>query len=137
MRRIPYQGGSVGDNLVNATGGKFLRGGGRADGFIFGIGPDPQQVLTVEGLRKYLMDNLRGSTVPPHELVHFVTRLLVFLTSSDARRFGQWEHISWWNFVGRRPALEGVPDGPRRRPDPQPGRGEGDHRQHPHHRQHG
>ncbi len=100
MRRIPYRNGTVGDNLVDATGGKFLRGGGRADGFIFGIGPDPEQVLTVEGLRRYLTDNLNGSTVPPHELAHFVTRLMVFLTSSDARRYGQWEHVSWWDFVG-------------------------------------
>ena len=100
MRRIPFGRGTVGDHLSDATGGKFLRANGRADGFIFGIGPDPQQVLTVEGLRRYLMDNLNGSTVPPHELVHFVARLLVFLTSSDARRFGQWENVSWWDFVG-------------------------------------
>ena len=25
--------------------------------------------------------------------------LLVFLTSCDERRFGQWEHVSWWDFV--------------------------------------
>ena len=24
---------------------------------------------------------------------------MVFLTSSDERRFGQWEHTSWWDFV--------------------------------------
>jgi uncharacterized protein with NAD-binding domain and iron-sulfur cluster len=24
---------------------------------------------------------------------------MVFLTSSDERRFGQWEHVSWWDFV--------------------------------------
>jgi len=100
MRRIPFGGGTVGDHLATATGGKFLRAGGRADGFVFGIGPDPEQVLTVEGLRRYLMDNLSGAAVPPHELAYFVTRLLVFLTSSDARRFGQWEHVSWWDFVG-------------------------------------
>lgn len=99
MRRIPFGRGTVGDNLVDTTSGKFLRAGGRADGFIFGIGPDPQQVLTVEGLRKYLMDNLQANTVPPHELALFVTRLLVFLTSSDARRYGQWEHVSWWDFL--------------------------------------
>ena len=100
MRRIPAHGGTVGDNLVAATGGKFLRANGRADGFVFGIGPDPEQILTVDGLRKYLMDNLSGQTVPPHELAHFVARLLVFLTSSDARRYGQWENVSWWDFVG-------------------------------------
>ncbi len=100
MRRIPFGKGTVGDHLVTATSGKFLRAGGRADGFIFGIGPDPEQVLTPDGLRRYLMDNLSGAAVPPQELVHFVTRLLVFLTSSDERRFGQWEYQSWWDFIG-------------------------------------
>jgi len=100
MRRIPFGGGTVGDHLASATNGKFLRAGERADGFIFGIGPDPIQLLTVDGLRRYLLDNLAGRTVPPHELVYFVERLLVFLTSSDERRLGQWEKVSWWNFVG-------------------------------------
>ena len=100
MRRIPFGRGSVGDHLTHATNGKFLRAGERADGFVFGIGPDPIQLLTVDGLRRYLLDNLSGRTVPPHELVYFVERLLVFLTSSDERRLRQWEKVSWWNFVG-------------------------------------
>jgi uncharacterized protein with NAD-binding domain and iron-sulfur cluster len=100
MRRIPFGRGTVGDHLASATNGKFLRAGERADGFIFGIGPDPLQLLTVDGLRRYLLDNLAGRTVPPHELVYFVERLLVFLTSCDERRLGQWEKVSWWNFVG-------------------------------------
>ncbi len=100
MRRIPFGKGTVGDHLAAATTGKFLRANGRADGFVFGIGPDPEQLLTPEGLRRYLMDTLRGSTVPPHELVWFVERLLVFLTSCDERRMGQWEHRSWWDFIG-------------------------------------
>ncbi len=90
----------MGDHLASATNGKFLRAGERADGFIFGIGPDPIQLLTVDGLRRYLLDNLAGRTVPPHELAYFVERLLVFLTSCDERRLGQWEKVSWWNFVG-------------------------------------
>lgn len=100
MRRIPFGRGTVGDHLASATNGKFLRAGERADGFIFGIGPDPIQLLTVDGLRRYLLDNLNGRTVPPHELIYFVERLLVFLTSCDERRLGQWEKVSWWNFVG-------------------------------------
>ncbi|WP_377323383.1 FAD-dependent oxidoreductase [Pimelobacter simplex] len=100
MRRIPFGAGTVGDNLVAATGGKFLRAGERADGFVFGIGPDPQQLLTVDGLRRYLRDTLGGRTVPPQELAYFVERLLVFLTSCDERRLGQWEKVSWWDFVG-------------------------------------
>ncbi|WP_435771969.1 hydroxysqualene dehydroxylase [Nocardioides sp. SYSU DS0651] len=100
MRRIPFGSGTVGDNLVAATGGKFLRAGERADAFVFGIGPDPVQLLTVDGLRRYLLDVLGGRTVPPHELAYFVERLLVFLTSCDERRLGQWEKVSWWDFVG-------------------------------------
>lgn len=100
MRRIPFGSGTVGDNLVAASGGKFLRGGDHADAFVFGIGPDPVQLLTVDGLRRFLLDTLGGHAVPPHELVYFVERLLVFLTSCDERRMGQWEKVSWWDFVG-------------------------------------
>jgi len=101
MRRIPADGNAngVGDNLVAATGGKFLRAGERGDGGPFGIGPDAGSVTTVDGLRRILIDNLSGSGVPPHELAFFVDRVLVFMTSSDERRFGQWEHVSWWDFV--------------------------------------
>jgi len=100
MRRIPFGRGTVGDHLAAATNGKFLRADGRADAFVFGIGPDPVQLLTVDGLRRWLTDNLTGRTVPPHELAYFVERLLVFLTSCDERRLGQWEKVSWWDFVG-------------------------------------
>lgn len=102
MRRTPFGSNTNGvwDNLVAATGAKFLRGGDRADAFVFGIGPDPQSLLTVDGLRRYLTQNLKGQDVPPDELAYFVTRLLVFLTSSEERRLGQWENVSWWDFVG-------------------------------------
>src|SRR3954451_24310902 len=78
MRRIPFAGNQNGvwDNLVDATGGKFLRANGRADGFIFGIGPDPGEARTVDGLRRLLVEEyLKGQTVPPHELAFFVERL--------------------------------------------------------------
>jgi uncharacterized protein with NAD-binding domain and iron-sulfur cluster len=101
MARTPYkkQPNGVKDNLVTADESKFLRAGDRADGGPFGIGPDPQGVLTVEQMRAYLLDNLQGETVPPHELAYFVERLMVFLTSCDARRYGEWEHVSWWDFI--------------------------------------
>lgn len=99
MRRIPFGKGTVGDHLVANWGAKFLRAGDRADAFVFGIGPDPTQLLTIDYLRRYLLDTLGGHTVPPHELAYFVERLLVFLTSCDERRYGEWEHTSWWDFV--------------------------------------
>jgi len=101
MRRIPFPGNTNGvwDNLVAASGGKWLRSGDRPDGGPFGIGPDPGQALTVDGLRRNLTEMLSGRGVPPQELAYFVERLLVFVTSSNERRFGQWEYVSWWDFV--------------------------------------
>ena len=101
MRRIPFPGNSNGvwDNLVAANEAKWLRAGDRPDGFVFGIGPEPEQALTVDGLRRILMDRLYQRDVPPQELAYFVERVLIFATSSNERRFGQWEHVSWWDFL--------------------------------------
>lgn len=100
MRRIPHhQGRTVGDRLVAASGGWFLRADGHADAGPLGIGYDPAGLFTVDGLRRTLTDLLGGTGVPPLELASFVGRLLVFLTSSPERRLGQWERVSWWEFV--------------------------------------
>jgi len=101
MRRIQFPGNANGvwDNLVTASADKWLRAGDRADGGPFGLGPDSQQAMTVDGLRRILLDLLGQRDVPPQELAYFVERLLVFFTSSDERRYGQWEYVSWWDFV--------------------------------------
>jgi uncharacterized protein with NAD-binding domain and iron-sulfur cluster len=101
MRRIPFPGNANGvwDNLVAANGAKWLRAGDRPDGGPFGIGPDAQQAITVDGLRRIISDILWQRDVPPQELSYFVERLMVFFTSSKERRFGQWEYVSWWDFV--------------------------------------
>ena len=103
MRRIPFPGNPNGvwENLVDATDSKFAPAGGRADGYLFGFAPDPREALTVDGLRRLIVEELvKHQGVPPHEAEYFAERLLVFLTSCDERRFGQWEHVSWWDFVG-------------------------------------
>jgi uncharacterized protein with NAD-binding domain and iron-sulfur cluster len=102
MRRIPFAGNAhgVGDNLVNATGGKFLRKGDRADAGPFGLFPDPTALTSVDGMRRQLTESLRGQGLTPAELGYFVERLMVFATSCDERRFGQWEHTNWWDFIG-------------------------------------
>src|SRR3954447_15477130 len=101
MRRIPFEGNANGvhDNMIPADTAKWLRAGARPDGGPFGIGPDPQSTVSVDGLRRFLLDELGGRDVPPQELAYFVERLLVFVTSSDERRFGQWEHVAWWDFL--------------------------------------
>ena len=102
MRRIPFAGNEhgVGDNLVAASGGRSPRTNGRPDGQIFGVIPDPVEALSLDGLRRILTEELvKQQGVRVDEVEFFVNRLLVFLTSSDERRFGQWEKTSWWDFV--------------------------------------
>src|SRR3954452_2384237 len=67
MRRIPFPGdpNGVHDNMIAADGGQGLRAGDRPDGGPFGIGPDPQQAVTVDGLRRNLTSMLAGTEVPP------------------------------------------------------------------------
>src|SRR4051795_3856359 len=101
MRRIPFGKNSDGvwNNLIPAPDTKSPRTEGRADGTIFALAPDPNEMRTPDGFRRILTDALTGQGVPPQELAYFVERLMVFATSGDARRFGQWENVSWWDFI--------------------------------------
>jgi uncharacterized protein with NAD-binding domain and iron-sulfur cluster len=101
MRRIPFPGNPEGvyNNLVDANETKSPRTEGRADGTVFGIAPDPNEARTPEGMRRLLLEAFHEDSLPPHELAYFVERVMVFLTSCDERRYGQWEHTSWWDFI--------------------------------------
>jgi len=101
MRRIPFPGNENGvwDNLVDANETKSPRTEGRADGTVFGIAPDPNETRTPDGTRRVLLDAFHEDALPPHELAYFVERVMVFLSSCDERRYGQWEHTSWWDFI--------------------------------------
>ena len=97
MRRIPVAGNPSGvfDHLVDArqemfvfdTGQAYLFPGFDSHGFSEGM----RSVITAIGL---------AARVPANEIEYFVRKLLVFQTSSDARRVGQWEKVSWWDYVG-------------------------------------
>ncbi|MDX6650915.1 MAG: hypothetical protein QOJ97_2866 [Solirubrobacteraceae bacterium] len=101
MRRIPFASNRNGvwDNLVDANETKSPRTNGRADGTVFGVAPDPNEARTPDGMRRILMEAVGAHGLPPHESAYFVERLMVFLSSCDARRFGQWEHVSWWDYI--------------------------------------
>ncbi|MGH3948848.1 MAG: hydroxysqualene dehydroxylase [Pseudonocardiaceae bacterium] len=102
MRRIPFPGNENGvwDNLVAATEGRSSRANGRAEGTLFGMLPDPAEALTPDGLRRILVEEiLKQQGIKPWEAEFFANRILVFMTSSEQRRFGQWEHTSWWDYV--------------------------------------
>ena len=100
MRRIPFGSNANGafDNLIAAPTARYSRWGGRSD-FSASYAPDPYP-WTIEAFREVVVGYLELTThLPPHEIAYFVERLLVFCSSGDARRFGQWERTSWWDFV--------------------------------------
>ena len=102
MARIPFGTNENGvfDNLVGAGMPLFPRSGGRDDQNLFGMIPDPRHLATPDALRRLIVNELvGGSMVKPTDAAYFATRLVVFLSSCDERRFGQWEQTSWWDFV--------------------------------------
>jgi uncharacterized protein with NAD-binding domain and iron-sulfur cluster len=101
MRRIPFPGNPNGvwDNMTAASTPRSPRTEGRPDGQLFGIVPDPQEAATPAGIQRLLTEELTRKGVSPTEAELFTNRVMVFLTSCDERRFGQWEHVSWWDFV--------------------------------------
>ncbi|MGW1881262.1 hydroxysqualene dehydroxylase [Streptomyces sp. NPDC001970] len=105
LRRIPYAGNANGvhDNLRSGTETLFARSGGRAD-LHFPLRrvttPPRPQDLTPDWIRDQLLSVLQLATnMPAYELGYFVNRLLVFLTSCEARRERQWESVPWWDFI--------------------------------------
>ena len=103
MSRIPFADNKHGvkDNLVPAPVPYFPRSGGRNDAQLFGFIPDPRDLKTPEALQRLIRDEwLGGQELSPVEASYFASRVLVYLSSCDARRMGQWEKTSWWDFVG-------------------------------------
>ncbi|MBF6065009.1 FAD-dependent oxidoreductase [Nocardia terpenica] len=107
MRRIPVPGNANGvyDNLVPFSVGdpRYPRANNLPDGFplMFGFYFDPKELLTPQGWQRVLVEMfLKNHAVPVPEALYLASRFVAYLTSSEERRFGQWEHTSWWDFVG-------------------------------------
>ncbi|RMB82233.1 FAD-dependent oxidoreductase [Streptomyces shenzhenensis] len=105
MRRIPFPGnaGGVHDNLRSGTEALFARAAGRPD-LHFPLRrvttPPAPGDLTPSWIRDQILSVLDlGTSLPAHEAAYFAGRLLVHLTSCDARREGQWEQVPWWDFI--------------------------------------
>src|SRR5438270_1532104 len=103
MRRIPVAGNANGafDNLVAASQELLIFNGNQR----FYTPPTPatlfqdyqgpiqaaQTLVTMMGI---------GAGVPINQVEYFFRKLEVFLTSCNARRVGEWEHVSWWDYTG-------------------------------------
>lgn len=98
MSRIPFGNNRRGvlDNLVQSTRAEIARAG------------KPSLVLptrpatNIAELELWLKDALAPISLglPPSDLVHFVGLLVKLLSSSDERRYGEYEYESWWEFSG-------------------------------------
>ena len=93
MKRIPARGGSVFDNLVYATRVQIARTGGAV---ILEPSRFPQTLSDWGVVLKSLFSNLG---IPDDEVLFFVDRLLVLLTTCPERRLAEYENIAWWDFI--------------------------------------
>ncbi|MFF0793976.1 FAD-dependent oxidoreductase [Streptomyces spiralis] len=105
MRRIPFPGNANGvhDNLRGGTEALFAREAGRPD-LHFPLRrvttPPASGDITPSWIRDQILSVLDlGSRLPANEAAYFADRVLVHLTSCDARREDQWEKTSWWEFI--------------------------------------
>jgi uncharacterized protein with NAD-binding domain and iron-sulfur cluster len=101
MRRIPFPGNAEGTfgNVVTANQDCYARSGGREDWTVSYAPVDPHP-WTFEQFRETLVASFELATrLPGHEVAYFVDRILLFCASCDARRFGEWEKVSWWDYV--------------------------------------
>ncbi|WP_051712687.1 hydroxysqualene dehydroxylase [Spirillospora albida] len=102
MRRIPFPGNANGvhDNMLDLTSTRISRNGGRSDIIVPQITAPGGGSLSLDVLKETLTGAVeQAAALPPAELALFVNRFIVYVTSSDERRFGQWEHLPWWEYV--------------------------------------
>ncbi|WP_278260657.1 FAD-dependent oxidoreductase [Nocardia sp. AG03] len=100
MRRIPVEGNADGvwSNLISVPEARFSRRD--ADDILLALPDGITAPTTPEAIRETLAGTITTmSKMPPAEAAYFANRLLVFNSSCEARRFGQWEHTSWQAFV--------------------------------------
>jgi uncharacterized protein with NAD-binding domain and iron-sulfur cluster len=97
MRRIPVSGNPNGvfDNLVNASQELLIFPGGKQ----LYVPPSFDANGLLEGARTLATALGIAAGVPVNQIEYFVRKLLVFMTSCDARRTGEWEHLGWWDFT--------------------------------------
>jgi uncharacterized protein with NAD-binding domain and iron-sulfur cluster len=95
MRRIPYldQPDGVLGNLVPAASLEMAR---RDLPPVVVPAHFPRNSADLSLVVRSLVDARFG--IPPQDLAFLAERLWILLTSCQERRYGEWEHVSWWKF---------------------------------------
>jgi uncharacterized protein with NAD-binding domain and iron-sulfur cluster len=100
MRRIPFGSNEKGvwGNIHGVADSVFARDGARPDLYVPNE-PTVPMSLTPERILGTLMVLFANPDLPPDATAHFAGRLVVFLSSCDARRHQQWENVTWTDFL--------------------------------------
>ncbi|MEA2272659.1 MAG: hypothetical protein QOI98_1367, partial [Solirubrobacteraceae bacterium] len=101
FRRIPYGSHPQGvfDNLVGAPQLGVSRDGGRRD-LTIPLGAADPRVYTPAEVLDLVIGAALQLHLPPQAVAQFADRMLVYFSSCDARRIGQWENVNWIDFSG-------------------------------------
>jgi uncharacterized protein with NAD-binding domain and iron-sulfur cluster len=96
MKRIPFAGRTVFDNLVQAA--HYLLADGPKKNFKFLV----RFPRSLREWRELLAGIYQGRElgIGDGEMLFFVERLLTILTSCQERRLHEYEKIDWWRFIG-------------------------------------
>jgi uncharacterized protein with NAD-binding domain and iron-sulfur cluster len=100
LRRIPFESNPQGafDNLVALPQLMFARDGGRRDLAVAIGSPDPS-AYTPQEILDLIVGVLLETKLPADGVAWFANRLVIYLSSCDARRAGQWENETWTDFT--------------------------------------
>jgi 15-cis-phytoene desaturase len=96
MQRIPF-----GTNVDGVLGN--LRAASKLQMARFDEG-DPILVAHLPKTAKGLIDAIKSLAqanfgVPAKEALFFANRIFILITSCEERRFGEWENVSWWDYI--------------------------------------
>jgi uncharacterized protein with NAD-binding domain and iron-sulfur cluster len=97
MRRIPYRGRTVADNLVTASEVQMASSEGEE---LLAPVHLPRDFDDLHKGFRFLFDYADRARIDPRDAAFFANRLLLLLTSCEERRFEEFEHQSWWQFSG-------------------------------------
>jgi uncharacterized protein with NAD-binding domain and iron-sulfur cluster len=100
LQRIPFQSNAQGafTNLVPQPQALFARDGGRRD-LALEIGALDPVAYTPYEIFDLVVGLLTQTRLAPDAIAWFASRLVVFFSSCDARRIGQWENVTWTDFT--------------------------------------
>jgi uncharacterized protein with NAD-binding domain and iron-sulfur cluster len=100
MRRIPFGDNPDGvyGNLVGVSHAMLAREG-KAD-LTAPIAPEAAQHSTPVQMWESVLASLdTAEGIPPDQLAFFARQVAMFFSSSEERRFGQWEYENWWDYT--------------------------------------